>query len=229
MNRATILVVEDDKSVSEGLCDIFSAGGYTVFTAENNRDAMFVMQTKTVDLAVLDISLGADSGYDLCRDIRRISDIPILFLTACSSEMELIRGFGAGGDDYLTKPFRIQELLVRVQALLRRASRKEAGRFMTGELEFDTDKRTLKKNGRILSLSGVEWKIASALTSHFPRTLTREELLYLVWDKDAEFVEANTLNVNISRLREKLGVFEGRPYIETVRGVGYRWSVTLER
>ena len=143
--------------------------------------------------------------------------------------MELIRGFQAGGDDYLTKPFRMQELLMRVQALLRRAVRKDSSVIKTGELALNTEKLLLKKDGEVVSLSGVEWKIVSALISHYPHALSREELLYLVWDKDASFVEANTLNVNVSRLREKLGSCGGYPYIETVRGVGYRWAVPVER
>ena len=229
MSKAHILVVEDDKNVAAGLRDIFFAQGYAVWTAENSRDALSILQTETVDLTVLDVSLGADSGYDLCRDIRRFSDMPVLFLTACSSEMELIQGFQAGGDDYLTKPFRMQELLVRIEALLRRAGRRESGEVRTGELVIEPEKRLIKRNGVVLGLSGVEWKIISAVISHYPRALNREELLYFVWDKDAQFVEANTLNVNISRLREKLGGFDGMTYIETVRGIGYRWAVPLER
>lgn len=229
MNKASILVVEDDKNVAEGLKDIFAAQGYAVWLAENNRDALSTLQAQAMDLAVLDISLGADSGYDLCGRIRQFSDMPILFLTARSSEMELIRGFQSGGDDYLTKPFRMQELLVRVQALLRRTVRKDDGELRTGALQLQPDKRLLKKEGMLLSLSGVEWKIVSALLTHYPQTLSREELLYLVWDKDASFVEANTLNVNMSRLREKLGSYQTCPYIETVRGVGYRWAFPIER
>ena len=229
MNKAHILVVEDDENVAEGLMDIFSAQGYKVSAAANSQSALDLLQREGVNLVVLDVSLGADSGYDLCRDIRRFSDMPVLFLTARSSEMELIRGFQAGGDDYLTKPFRMQELLVRVQALLRRTLRKENRILRSGMLTLETEKHLMKKDGVFLNLSGVEWKIVSSLIAHYPQTLTREELLYFVWDKDADFVEANTLNVNISRLREKLGNYEERPYIETVRGIGYRWAVLLER
>ena len=229
MSKARILVVEDDKNVAEGLKDIFSVQGYIVSVAENSLDALDLLQTQEVDLAVLDISLGADNGYDLCRNIRRFSDMPILFLTARSSEMELIRGFQAGGDDYLTKPFRMQELLVRIEALLRRTARREGGLLRAGGLVLELEKRLLKKDGILLNLSGVEWKIVSALIAHYPQALSREELLYLVWDKDAQFVEANTLNVNISRLREKLGGFDGMVYVETVRGIGYRWAAPLER
>ena len=229
MKQARILVVEDDKSIAEGLRDIFSAQNYTVSVADNNADALRFLETNEIDLAVLDVSLGADNGYELCARIRRISDMPILFLTARSSEMELIRGFQVGGDDYLTKPFRMQELLMRVQALLRRAVRKDSSTVKTGELMLDTEKRLLKRGGETVNLSGVEWKIVSALISHYPHALSREELLYLVWDQDASFVEANTLNVNVSRLREKLGNCGEHPYIETVRNIGYRWAVQVDR
>ena len=229
MKQAHILVVEDDKNVAEGLRDIFSAQSYTVDLAENNAEALKLVETGKIDLAVLDVSLGADNGYELCGSIRRFSDLPILFLTAASSEMELIRGFQMGGDDYLTKPFRMQELLMRVQALLRRTVRKEGGGIRTGELTMDAEMRLLRRDGEPVSLSGVEWKIVSALIAHHPRALSREDLLYFVWDAESSFVEANTLNVNVSRLREKLGSCEGQPYIETVRGVGYRWAVPIER
>lgn len=228
MKQAHILVVEDDKSVAEGLRDIFSAQNYTVHLAENNADALKLTEIEQIDLAVLDVSLGADNGYELCSRIRQTSDIPILFLTAANSEMELIRGFQVGGDDYLTKPFRMQELLMRVQALLRRTVRRESGAVKTGNLTLDAEKHLLKRDGEPVNLSGVEWKIVSSLISHHPHPLSREELLYSVWDMDSSFVEANTLNVNVSRLREKLGNFGGCPYIETVRGVGYRWAVQVE-
>ena len=223
------MVVEDDKNVAEGLRDIFSAQSYTVDLAENNADALKLTESGEIDLAVLDVSLGTDSGYELCSRIRRFSDMPILFLTAASSEMELIRGFQVGGDDYLVKPFRMQELLMRVQALLRRTARREGSVVRTGELVLDMEMRLLKKDGEAVNLSGVEWKIVSALIAHHPHALSREELLYLVWDKDASFVEANTLNVNVSRLRDKLGSYGEQSYIETVRGIGYRWAVQVDK
>ena len=229
MAQAHILVVEDDKNVAEGLRDIFSAQSYAVSLAENNADALKQVESGEVDLAVLDVSLGADNGYELCSCIRRVSEMPILFLTAASSEMELIRGFQVGGDDYLVKPFRMQELLMRVQALLRRTVRKDDSSIKTGELVLDMEKHQLKRNGELVGLSGVEWKIVSALLARHPHALSREELLFEVWDKDASFVEANTLSVNISRLREKLGGYGGNPYIETVRGIGYQWAVQVDR
>lgn len=229
MRQAHILVVEDDRGVAEGLRDIFSHQGYRVSLAENGREAMAAVRTGDIDMAVLDVSLGADSGYDLCLEIRQFSPLPILFLTARSSEWELVRGFRSGGDDYLTKPFRMRELLVRVEALLRRTSRREEGTLRTGALELVPAKYLVKRDGVVISLSGVEWRLVSCLAAHRPQAVARDALLTHAWDRDASFVEGNTLNVNISRLREKLGNWNGQSYIETVRGVGYRWAVPVER
>ena len=229
MKSVHILVAEDDRSVAEGLRDIFRMQGYAVSLAANGKEAMAVLNSGSVDLAVLDVGLGSEDGCDLCREIRGTYDLPILFLTAHSSELELVRGFRSGGDDYLTKPFRMQELLLRVEALLRRCARTEERPLRTGSIELDSKKQLAKRDGITLSLSGVELRIVSHLTACWPRTVTRDELLYHVWDRDADFVDANTLNVNISRLREKLGSSDGQSYIETVRGVGYRWAVPVER
>ena len=229
MRQTHILVVEDDRGVAEGLRDIFAHQGYRVSLAENNEEAMAAVRTGDIDLAVLDVSLGADSGYDLCLEIRQFSALPILFLTARSSELELIRGFRSGGDDYLTKPFRMQELLVRVEALLRRSSRQTEGILRTGALELVSTKYLMKRDGVVISLSGVEWRLVSCLAERWPQAVTRDDLLFHVWDRDASFVEDNTLNVNVSRLREKLGNWNGQPYVETVRGIGYRWAVPVER
>lgn len=224
-----ILIVEDDESVAEGLREILSGYGYQVLAAADNRGALELFRRESVDLIVLDVSLGQDSGYDLCRQIRERGETPVLFLTACSSEIEVVRGFQAGGDDYVVKPFRMQELLMRIRALLRRAGRSERSLQRSGSLVCDRESREFRKDGAPLDLTATEWKLVSALIGHWPQALSREELLYLVWDRDASFVEANTLSVNVSRLREKLGEFQGAPYIETVRGVGYRWAVPVTR
>lgn len=223
----TILIVEDDPNVSEGLRDILTGYGYEACAASTLREAMEAFHRLPVDLVVLDVSLRQDSGYDVCRQIRKESDVPVLFLTACSSEMEVVRGFQTGGDDYVVKPFRVQELLLRIQALLRRSHRPEEAVVKSGSLFLRPDRHEARKNGEALELTSTEWKLLSLLIHQYPRVLSREELLYQVWDRDSAFVEANTLNVNISRLREKLSDFEGAPYIETVRGVGYRWAVPV--
>lgn len=227
MGKINILAVEDDKTVLDGLCDLFASFGYRAFPAENIADALKIAEAERLDLAVLDVSLGADSGFDLCRALRAVSDMPILFLTARSSEAEVVCGFSLGADDYLTKPFRASELMMRIRALLKR-SRKSGELISSGELTVDFEKQTIRKFGIAVPLSSVEWKIAYALINAFPEPLTREELYFRVWGKASSYVGENALNVNISRLREKLGDFNGKTYIETVRGVGYRWTEKTE-
>ena len=224
-----ILIVEDDRSIAEGIQDILQTAGYVGLIAKDADEAREMLKKEKVDMVLLDVHLGKESGYDLCKSMRKTMDIPIVFLTACNSEMELIRGFQAGGDDYVTKPFRVQELLLRIQAVLRRTGKKSDQMIQTGELVCDRSSCQIRKNGKTLDMTLTEWRLADALISHAPDTLTREELLYLVWDKDALFVEGNTLNVNISRLREKLGICENKEYIETIRGTGYRWAVPVRK
>ena len=222
-----ILVTEDDKNVADGLREILESDGYTVSCADCASAAMQTMRDGGADLVILDVRLGQDDGYELCRRIREFSNVPILFLTACSSEIELVRGFRAGGDDYVAKPFRMHELLVRIEALLRRTSKKSSGVLRTGELSYDSASCRIRRKGNVLELTATETQLAAALITHSKQTVSREELLYLVWDKDSAFVDANTLSVNISRLRDKLGKVNGKPYIETVRGIGYRWTLPV--
>lgn len=227
MNR-TILVVEDDKNIIEGLIDILSVNGYSVVAASTKEQTLAKVSTESIDLIIMDVNLGEDNGLDICKELRKSYNMPILFLTACDSEMELIRGFQAGGDDYVTKPFRMQELIVRIQALLRRYSSVEENVIMSGDLEIALSSLTVMKARENVELTGVEYKLVLTLIKQWPNTMSRDELYYQVWDCNMDFVEANTLNVNISRIREKLGLFQGKNYIETVRGVGYRWAIPVK-
>lgn len=222
------MIVEDDYYITDGLKDILCGYGYTVFCAKNRKEATEILENNGIHLVILDVHLGKDNGYDLCREIREQSEIPVLFLTGCGSEMELIRGFQVGGDDYVTKPFRIQELLVRIQAILRRTAKRTAANRVSGELIYRPDLHQVFKNKKLLELTVVEMKLLVVLMQNWPNAMTRQSLLYQVWDKEEAFVEENTLNVNISRLREKLGTYEGNLYIETVRGIGYRWAVPVK-
>lgn len=223
-----ILIVEDDENVAEGLNDVLSGYGYIVLESSNKKETLEIFQKKPIDLIIMDVNLGKDNGYEICKEIRKDSQVPILFLTGCSSELELIRGFQTGGDDYVTKPFRMQELLVRIQALLRRCAAQKNIFYQSGALIYNHHTCQLLKNNEVLDLSITEVKIITILLENWPRTIPREELLYQVWDKDSVFVEENTLSVNISRIREKLGLFENHSYITTVRGVGYRWAVSVK-
>lgn len=225
----SILIVEDDENVTEALNDILSSQNYRISVARNTAQTLDILENDSIDLLILDVHLEEENGYDLCRKVRQFSDIPIIFLTACSSEMELIRGFHSGGDDYITKPFHMQELIVRIQALLRRTAKQNAVIFKSGHLLFDAGTQQVFKQKNALELTVTELKLLSLLMQNWPRTLSREELLYQLWDKNNLFVQTNTLNVNVSRLRDKLGYYQEKKYIETIRGIGYRWAIPVKR
>ena len=222
----TILVIEDDINISEGLNDIFSTKGYNVLSVDNAKLTFDIIKEHASDLIILGVHLGEENGYDLCKKIRLLYDTPILFLTACNSEMELVRGFQVGGDDYITKPFRMQELIVRVESLLKRYNKKGTD-IRSGTLSIYPTKYMVCKDDKQIELTLNEWKLIMLLIENWPNTISREEIIYQVWDKNMAYVEENTLNVNISRLREKLGSYQNKNYIETVRGVGYRWGFPI--
>jgi len=225
--KKTILIVEDDENIIEGLTDVLTEKDYEILAATNEKTAISCVDSNNVSLVIMDVNLGVENGFDICKSIRSLSDIPILFLTACDSEMELVRGFQAGGDDYITKPFRLQELLVRIQALLRRCTINDKATLSSGELIYNNSEYCVYKNDEPLDLTAIEIKMISLFINQWPKTIEREELYKKVWNTD--YVDMNTINVNISRIREKLGAYNGKSYIETVRGIGYRWAIPVER
>ncbi|EOS21443.1 hypothetical protein C806_04426 [Lachnospiraceae bacterium 3-1] len=229
MGEPRILIVEDDEAVAQGLADILNGSGYQTEWCEKSQKVLEILKKQQMDLILLDVNLGEENGYDLCKKIREISDLPVLFLTAYQSEMDVVRGFKVGGDDYVTKPFRMQELLVRVQALLRRAKRSAGLKIISGELIYDMGKHQVYRGQALLGLTPIELQLLQSLLLGWPHTLSRERIFSEVWDKDGSYVDENTLSVNISRLRDKLGTFHGDVYIETVRGIGYRWAVHVQR
>lgn len=211
-----ILLVEDDTALRLALEELLLRERYEVVKAENAAMARdrFTPQT---DLVMLDVTLPDGDGVELCRQWRREGiQTPILFLTAKDEELDVVRGLDAGGNDYVTKPFRMQELLSRIRALLRR-NRPESGVCRSG-ITLDPEKLQASKEGELLPLTVTEYKILAKLISG-RGILTRSALLEALWDADSRFVDDNTLSVHVSRLREKVGA----QYIKTVRGVGYQW------
>lgn len=223
----SIMIVEDDVQIIEGLQDILERCGYRVLSAQNADCVRHILCQENIHLILMDVNLGKDNGFELCKEIRKTYTMPIIFLTGYSSEMDLVRGFQLGGDDYITKPFRLQELVLRIQAVLRRTDNKEEMK-KSGDILFKYKRYQVYKGNDILELTGTEFKILASLLDCWPGILSRQDLLYMVWDKDSDFVEANTLNVYMSRLRDKLGNYEGKTYIETIRGVGYRWNISVK-
>ena len=211
-----ILLVEDDAALRGALEELLCREGYDVVKASNVRTAREGLDA-TADLVILDVGLPDGDGVELCRSWRSEGvQTPILFLTAKDEEMDVVRGLDSGGNDYVTKPFRMQELLSRIRALLRRNQRDTT--ITRSGITLDTAKLQATRDGEVLLLTVTEYKILAKLIST-RSIITRAVLLEALWDLDSRFVDDNTLSVHVSRLREKIG----GSHIKTIRGVGYQW------
>ncbi len=216
--QAKILVVEDDNFLRDGLCEMLKKEGYLVCTGENCAKGEELFYSENPDLILLDVMLPDGDGFSLCKKIREVNkDIPIIFLTACDDEYQIVRGLDSGADDYVTKPFKMLELLSRIRAVLRRSKKTV---LEAKGLSVDTENLTVKKDGKVLLLTPTELHILLALMKSQGVLVTRNMLLENIWDCDGAFIDDNTLSVHISRLREKIGA----EHIVTVRGIGYRWE-----
>lgn len=220
----TILLVEDDMALADGLLYAFKTEGYETLHAQTQKQALEMIENKTFDLAVLDIMLPDGSGYTLCRELRTKSDIPIIFLTSVDDEANIVMGLDTGADDYVTKPFRLKELLSRMRAQLRRshAANVSEGTFGCGDITIDTQQTTASVYDVQLQLTITELRLLSLLCRHEGQTMTRKTLLDSLWDNRGEYVDDNTLSVHILHLREKLLEAGSMAKIVTARGIGYR-------
>lgn len=227
--QTQILIVEDHDPTRKFLADNLSADGYELIEADCARDARRLMETRPVDLAIVDLGLPDRDGLELLREVRESDrlvgrvdpDLPLLVLTGRAGELDRVRGFERGCDDYVTKPFSYPELLARVGALLRRNRRRpRVGRLRVGPLELDPLSRQVWLRGQQLELSKKEFALLRALASDPTRVFTREELLRGVWGYRA-LVPTRTLDSHAHRLRRKLCV-SGDRFLVNVWGVGYR-------
>lgn len=215
---AKIFVVEDDIFLRDGLCEMLKREGYAVVTAGNAKEAQEQFLKGSFDLIVLDVMLPDGNGFELCSFFRsRNGDVPILFLTACDDEVQIVRGLDSGADDYVTKPFKLLELLSRIRALLRRC---KTTVYTSDNIVVDINTMTVKKDGETVFVTPTEFQILSTLIRNNGIIVTRAVLLENIWDDGGAFIDDNTLSVHISRLREKIGA----QHIVTVRGIGYRWG-----
>lgn len=213
-----LLIVEDDLFLLDGLCELLRRDGYAVDTAKSCQEARRLAAENAYTLIILDVVLPDGSGLDLCSGWRGAGvDTPILFLTARDDEIQIVRGLDAGGDDYVTKPFRLLELLSRIRALLRR---NQPVVYIKDDLRIDLHKMSVFYRDEPLFLTPTEFQLLAALIRNGGRVLTRRLLLQAIWDDGGAFIDDNTLSVHISRLREKVG----SAHIRTVRGVGYQWD-----
>ncbi len=221
----TVLVVEDDKIILEGLIISLRQDGYDVVAASTQEEAMSLIHSRTdIAICLLDVMLPDGDGYRICREIRKKSDMPILFLTACDDEVHTVLALEQGADDYIAKPFRIRELLARMKAILRRTHNggEDSGLVYIGDKQLNMRTGKLYQNTQEIVLTAMEYKLLLIFVNHRGQILSRQQLLNDIWDEAGDYVNDNTLTVYIKRLREKLGNDEDKPLIQTVRGIGYR-------
>lgn len=230
MNK--LLLIEDDEALALGIEFTLKDEGYEVFRGATIAEGKNLFEKEEVDLILLDINLPDGNGYDLCKYIRTKSEVPIIFLTALDDEVNVVLGLEIGGDDYITKPFRVRELLSRIKALIRRSNKGQSSgnKLRSGDLEINTIEATVKKRGEDLTLTAQEYKLLLIFMSNSNILMKRDEILGKLIEGDEVFFDENTLSVYIKRIREKVEDNPREPqYIITQRGLGYKWNVEVVR
>jgi two-component system response regulator VicR len=223
----SILFVEDDDTIAMGVEYSLKQDGFQVSLAYRLEEARDLLKRQPFDLVLLDLGLPDGSGYELCKEIRAAGDTPIIILSARDEETSIILGLDLGADEYITKPFRLRELISRMKAVLRRgaAGAIEASNrtLACGDVTIFAQQAKVYKNGREVLLTALEYRLLLTLILNQGRVLTRGQILGKIWDVDEDFVSYNTLTVYIKRLREKLEDDPQKPaLIKTVRGLGYQ-------
>lgn len=217
-----IFLVEDDREIAKNLTILLYQEGFAVTHTSSQKEASAMIFSNKFDLALVDISLPDGNGFVVCTEIKQAQDIPVIFLTASGDESSVVTGLNMGADDYVTKPFRPRELVARIGNALRKSGRSQSVFEICGLL-VDTEKGTVKKDGKEIFLSALEYRLLLIFISHPQNIITRSRLLDELWDAAGEFVNNNTLTVYIKRLREKIEDDPASPQIIlTVRGTGYR-------
>lgn len=226
-----ILLLEDDASLIDGLEYSLKKKNFSVDTARSLAEARALLSSVSYTLLLLDVTLPDGNGFDLCEEIRKNSNaVPIIFLTASDEEFHVIRGLDSGGDDYITKPFRLGELFSRIRALLRRSGSKnipgeDSSVLTSGNISIDLLTSRVTLYGQPLELTSAEYRLLCLLVRNAGLVVTRSIILDELWDGAGHFVDDNTLSVYIRRLREKIEKNPSRPeLLTTVRGFGYRWN-----
>ncbi|HEY7706689.1 MAG TPA: response regulator transcription factor [Gaiellaceae bacterium] len=228
LGKRTILLVEDEESITTPLVEALHREGFDASVAGTAADALKLAGEERPDLVLLDVMLPDGSGFDVARELRRTSRVPIIMLTARGEEADRVAGLELGADDYVVKPFSARELVARVRAVLRRVAeageQRPGGAIEIGEVRLDADRRTTSFGGEELELSRKEFDLLRLLMENAGSVVTRERLIDEVWDTNW-FGSTKTLDVHVSGLRKKLGDDSTDPtYIHTVRGVGFRFA-----
>lgn len=218
-----IFVLEDDEAIGIGLVYSLEKDGYKVTICKTVKEALKVTEEKRFSLYLLDLTLPDGSGYDVCKKVKSQGDLPVIFLTAFDDEVNVVMGFELGADDYISKPFRLKELLMRIKSVLRRYSKDSNGALVKlKNIEVNTSEAKVYKGQSEIILSAMEYRLLLILIANRGQVLSRNKLLENIWDVDGAFVEDNTLTVYIKRLRDKIEDDPSNPQIiKTVRSMGY--------
>jgi len=222
-----ILLVEDDKTIASGLAYSLQQDGYTTVHCQDVASAKKVLAADIdqLSLCLFDLSLPDGSGYELCKMVKERRDMPVIFLTVVDDEVNVVMGLDMGADDYITKPFRIRELLSQIKSVLRRYHKSPQAKAVVDidNVRINTLEGKVHKNGTEIPLTALEYRLLLIFGNHIGQVLTRNQLLEQIWDVAGDFVNDNTLTVYIKRLREKLEDDPQHPtLIKTVRGLGYK-------
>ncbi|MDY4575688.1 MAG: response regulator transcription factor [Intestinibacter sp.] len=217
-----ILIVEDDKLLNRGVSFALKKEGYNTISVYTKQEAKNVISENHIDFLLLDIGLPDGSGLDLCSEIKNQIDFPVVFFTANDTEEDMIRGFESGCDDYISKPFSIEVLKFKINAILKRSDIKAKKLFVYKELKIDFDSKKVYKRNEEIKLSVTEYKLLELLCKNKGIAMTKEVLLDKLWDYNGNYVDDNTLSVNVRRLRKKIEDDPKNPeYIVTLFGIGY--------
>lgn len=223
-----IFFVEDDLSLINGLTFALKKQGYETVVARTRAEALGMWERGNYDLVILDVSLPDGSGYELCEEMRRTSKVPVIFLTAADEETDIIMGLDIGGDDYITKPFKLAVFLSRVNALLRRSSNfeQEDAVLESNGIKVELLRgKAYKNGGGEIDLTAGEYRLLCMFMENPDQVLASGQILGSLWDREEDYIENSTLTVYIRRLRAKIEDDPGKPEkIVTVRRMGYKWS-----
>ena len=216
----TILLLEDDENLNRGISLKLSREGYQVLAAFTVVQAMELFVKETIHMVISDITLPDGNGLDFGKWVRERSDAYLLYLTALDQEIDIVNGYDTGADDYITKPFSVNILTSKVNALMRRLNKREGNLLLSDNLEIYVKEMQVKRAGSVVSLSKTEIQLLIYLLENAGQVVSRENILEKIWGIDGQFVDDNTVTVNISRLKNKLET----DCIANVRGLGYVWT-----
>lgn len=222
---SNILIIEDDRVLNRGVTFALKKDGHNVISAYSKKEGMQEILNNKIDLLLLDINLPDGNGVDFCKEIREKVNFPIVFFTANDTEEDMVKGFESGCDDYIAKPFSVEVLKHKVNAILRRKDTLSKDIFQYKDLKIDFDRMAVLIADKEINLTATEYKLLELLAKNKGRVVTKEILLEKLWDNNGNFVDENTLSVNIRRLRKKLESDTKNPqYIITVFGIGYTFG-----